>query len=247
MHPSQHVLKNLWLNYKEPHVMHRVLHYADHYESHLPQPGRNVRMLEIGVQSGGSARSWKQYYGANLYYVGLDINPATRRSQSEKENMFVEIGSQMNASRLHEVCALHGPFDVVIDDGGHAARMITASLQAIFPHEGCMTTNGVYVVEDACTMMSKRYAPDPRQIYDLGGQAWWSMQAHTCTQKPRRPCCHPPHLDYDGKGAREHPTFRTNLVAAHLYESLAFFQRGVQQDGVMLKRGTDEIPYMKGT
>ena len=59
--------------------------------------GAELRMLEIGVQSGGSARTWKRYYGTALYYVGVDISPATRRSHSPSEKIFVEIGDQGNA------------------------------------------------------------------------------------------------------------------------------------------------------
>ena len=117
------------------------MHYADRYEQHLPPPGRDVKLLEIGVQSGGSARTWKQYYGAHLYYVGVDINPRTVRSRSKDESIYVEIGSQANASLLLDVCRRHGPFDVVIDDGGHTSKLITASLKAIFPRDECMATN----------------------------------------------------------------------------------------------------------
>jgi hypothetical protein len=35
-------------------------------------------MLEIGVQSGGSLEMWKSYFGPNLRYYGVDINPYTK-------------------------------------------------------------------------------------------------------------------------------------------------------------------------
>ena len=238
-----HVLRDIWLNYKEAHLVHRVLHYADHYEAHLPPRGQKVRMLEIGVQSGGSARTWLQYYGSNLYYVGLDINPLTVRSRSPSENIFVEIGSQANATLLHDICRRHGPFDVVVDDGGHSSALITAPLQALFPSSQCMAPEGVYVVEDACVMMGTRYAKKPSEIYNLAGEAWWSMHAHPCTQRPARPCCVRPNLNFDGNGARAHPTFGLHVVAVHLYESLAFLMRGVQKDGVLFHKGHDSIPY----
>ena len=36
--------------------------------------GRPVRFLEIGVQSGGTIKLWKYYFGPQLDYTGVDIN-----------------------------------------------------------------------------------------------------------------------------------------------------------------------------
>ena len=60
-HASEHPthwgkLATLWLNYNESHLADRWLEYADLYERHLPPPridGEPLRMLEVGVQSGG--------------------------------------------------------------------------------------------------------------------------------------------------------------------------------------------------
>ena len=242
---AQPSLKDIWLQYSEPHLLHRVLHYADHYQTHLPERGRDVKLFEIGVQSGGSARTWKQYYGKHLYYVGLDINPKTVRTRSKDENIFVEIGSQANASLLLDICKRHGPFDVVVDDGGHTPHLIAASLKALFPSAECMATDSVYVVEDTCTMMGTWFTKNPADMYGLAGEAWWSMHGRSCTQTPRRPCCIKPNLNYDGKGAQVHPTYGAFVTAVHLYESLMFIVRGVQKDAVLFKRGHDEIPYKR--
>ena len=78
-------------------------------------------MLEVGVQSGGSARLWKQWYGSQLTYVGVDIDARCKRTEKLAERIFVEIGSQLDPAFLRSVCAKHGPFDIVIDDNnGHA-------------------------------------------------------------------------------------------------------------------------------
>ena len=72
-------------------------------------PGNKMKMLEFGVQSGGPARLWKQFYGEDLYYVGMDIDKRTKRSQSPPENIFIEIGSQLDSAAILAVCAKHGP------------------------------------------------------------------------------------------------------------------------------------------
>ena len=86
-------------------------------------------MLELGVQSGGSVRAWRQYYGSNLYYsyVGVDINPLCNRSHSPRENLHIEIGSQGDGAFLEQLCLKHGSFNVIIDDGQRNSEMIRAS------------------------------------------------------------------------------------------------------------------------
>jgi hypothetical protein len=110
--------------------------YADTYQRFLPKPqtnGPELRMLEIGIQSGGSARTWKQFYDEQLYYVGIDVNPLSRRTDNHSESIYVEIGSQSDYDFLRSVCVKHGPFDVIIDDGGHTAPLMRASIEALFP------------------------------------------------------------------------------------------------------------------
>ena len=95
-------LRTMWEQYSEPPRLDHWLEYAEHYERHFPRPdGRTpLKLLEIGVQSGGSARAWRQYYGAPLTYVGIDINPECMRTHSPAENIFIEIGSQLNGTFL---------------------------------------------------------------------------------------------------------------------------------------------------
>lgn len=58
----------------------------------------------------------------------------------------------MNTSFLFDVCRRHGPFDVVIDDGGHTSLTIRKPLSVIFPSDDCMKNESVYVIEDMHTV-----------------------------------------------------------------------------------------------
>ena len=40
---------------------------------------------------------------------------------------------------LTQLCALHGPFDIIIDDGAHMATYIRKTLAILFPSHSCMT------------------------------------------------------------------------------------------------------------
>ena len=57
-------LEQIYLEYNESYFADRFLEYAWHYEAHLPLPSRNepIHIMEIGVQSGGSARIWRQWW-----------------------------------------------------------------------------------------------------------------------------------------------------------------------------------------
>jgi ubiquinone/menaquinone biosynthesis C-methylase UbiE len=38
--------------------------------------GKPVRILEIGVYSGGSLDMWRDYFGPTAHVTGIDIQPA---------------------------------------------------------------------------------------------------------------------------------------------------------------------------
>lgn len=54
-------------------LAHYLSIYSDLFARFLNKP---VKMLEIGVQHGGSLRLWQNYFGADLLqWTGIDINP----------------------------------------------------------------------------------------------------------------------------------------------------------------------------
>jgi len=110
---------------------------------------RKLQMLEIGVQSGGSTRVWKRYFRGTLAYVGLDIDPRCRKFQSLKEGIRIIAGSQSDTSLLSDICNKFGPFDLIIDDGGHSTELILTSLGVLW---NCLKDDSVYVIEDLHTM-----------------------------------------------------------------------------------------------
>ena len=202
------------------------LEYAWHYEAHLPLPSRNepIHIMEIGVQSGGSARIWRQWYGESLRYTGVDINPLAARAASPRENIVIEIGDQFNATFLQHVCVTHGPFDVVIDDGMHSAGAISASVQFLFPHDSCMATKSIYVVEDAAVMRLKSYAPEgPGGISWIAAEAWESMHHYFAAKKPG--WLFQSERNSSTRDRPVHPTFKDLVSEVHLYDSMAFIMR----------------------
>src|SRR5882757_8118386 len=116
---SKHVWRQLmdfeWMF--RHHVGRRVdkwRHYFQIYDRHFDRfRGKRIRVLEIGVDHGGSLQIWKNYFGADATIVGLDIDP--RCAEYAEDQIEVRIGNQADVALLKSL----GQFDIVIDDGSH--------------------------------------------------------------------------------------------------------------------------------
>lgn len=77
-------------------------HYLPIYERHFT-PFRNtpVRVLEIGVQNGGSAQMWRDFLGPDAVIFGIDIDPACAAANGEAAR--IRIGSQDDPGFLAKV------------------------------------------------------------------------------------------------------------------------------------------------
>jgi hypothetical protein len=241
-------LRDLWLNYNESHLLHRILDHADHYQAHLPpRHGEGkVKLLEIGIQSGGSTRAWRQWFGDRLMYVGIDVEPGCKRSESLAEDLHVEIGSQLDEKFLLSVCSKYGPFDVIIDDGAHRPEMIIKSLATLFPGNECMYEKGLYVIEDMQTMVMPKYAKAPRDMYDIVGEAFWSMHWHWAYVTKLTGLSAANYTDGQRKGLMQHPIYKNHVRALHAYDSITFIVRGNSTKPLEIHRGKDGIAYGKG-
>ncbi|MBO0925283.1 class I SAM-dependent methyltransferase [Cellulomonas sp. zg-ZUI199] len=128
-------------------VLHKWPHYFPIYHRHLERfRGRPVRVLEIGVYRGGGLAMWRQYFGPEAVIVGADIDEAAARATAGR--FVVELGDQSDPAFLRRLHERHGPFDVVIDDGGHTMEQQIVTAQTLFP---LINDGGVLLVEDTHT------------------------------------------------------------------------------------------------
>ena len=89
----------------------------------------------------------------DFVYVGLDVNPLCKGLDVKTDDsIHIEIGSQLDISFLDQLCTKYGPFDIIVDDGGHTAEMMATSLRALFP---CLAENGYYFIEDTMSIATK--------------------------------------------------------------------------------------------
>ncbi len=125
----------------------KMQHYLDVYPRILRGwSGRDVRFLEIGVYKGGSLDLWKGYFGPQAHLTFIDIDPACKAL--EIPGTRIEIGDQSDVAFLTDLAARHGPFDLIIDDGGHKMSQQITSLKTLWRH---LADGGIYVVEDTHT------------------------------------------------------------------------------------------------
>jgi len=137
--------------------------YFDVYETWFSRfRGQSPRILEIGVQHGGSRQMWLEYFGPGTTVVGVDID--TRCLAHATEGITIEIGDQSNEEFWEEFFNKHTePFDIIIDDGSHYQNdmALTFSIANQYVKE-----NGIYLVEDCHTAYYHHHsvgnrAPDP--------------------------------------------------------------------------------------
>jgi predicted O-methyltransferase YrrM len=132
---------------KAGHVLDKWIHYFPIYTRHLtPYKGRPLSVLEIGVYRGGSMRMWARFFGPQARLVGVDIDPVALISAGDRYE--VVIADQADPDALRELAEKHGPFDVIIDDGGHNMVQQITSVETLFP---MLNEGGVYLVEDCHT------------------------------------------------------------------------------------------------
>ncbi|MEO0752854.1 MAG: class I SAM-dependent methyltransferase [Pseudomonadota bacterium] len=124
--------------------VHKWHHYIPLYDRYLGRyRGTPVRMLEIGVNKGGSLQMWRRFLGPDAVLFGVDINPDCAALNGLSGQ--VRIGSQTDAGFLRDVVEEMGGVDVVLDDGSHKMRHIAASLYTLFP---MLEVYGTYLIED---------------------------------------------------------------------------------------------------
>lgn len=153
-------MNDLFNYYKENtgKVIDKWHHGFDVYEKHFSSwRGKEVTILEIGVQNGGSLDMWKYYFGENSRVIGIDIDQKCEQFNSPEQNIFVRIGSQNDPNFLNSILQEFGTIDLVLDDGSHVPSDIAASFNHLY---SLISKNGCYIIEDIGFNTNPRVASD---------------------------------------------------------------------------------------
>lgn len=104
-----------------------------------------VRLLEIGIQNGGSLEIWGKYFVRAKKLVGCDIDQKCRSLDFENKKISVIVGDANSDQVEKLICAKSKDFDLVIDDGSHRSSDIVRSFTRYFKY---VNDGGLYVAED---------------------------------------------------------------------------------------------------
>lgn len=196
-------------------------HYFPLYEKWFGKfKSKAPKILEIGVQYGGSAEMWRKYFGAGTEIFGIDINPLC----SEKDYLKVITGDQ-GSQKFWMDFKENFPtnFDIIIDDGSHDnPHQITTLIETYnLLHDG-----GIYWCEDTHTSYYNNV-----RVSDGGYLNKKSFIEYT---KKLIDVIHSNHTHYAiGVGQTEGPHVQKELVelyeniqGIHYYDSVVVIEKG---------------------
>ena len=131
---------------------------------------KDIRLLELGVGSGGSLLLWRDYFKSGTI-VGLDINPVHIEDTTGRIHMYR--GRQQDIGLLDRIATEQAPegFDIIIDDCSHVARFARISFWHLF--EKYLKPGGIYAIEDIYTgywekwCEGKNYKPATTSILSM--------------------------------------------------------------------------------
>ena len=107
-------LMKFWL-FEKHRCIDKWVNYFPVYEKWFaPYRGKDIVFVEVGVQNGGSAQMWKNYFGKDAQIVGIDINPKCK--ELEEEGISVEIGSQDDPKFWATFKEKYPLVDILLDD-----------------------------------------------------------------------------------------------------------------------------------
>lgn len=131
--------------------------YARHYDRFFsPLRDQQIKVLEIGVGSGESIRTWLDYF-PNAHVYGCDIVSATNvwnthyPASTQNPHPRYDFLQGDQGSKTHWACfmAFSGQdFTIVIEDGGHYSGQIITTFECLWP---ALVPGGYYCIEDLAT------------------------------------------------------------------------------------------------
>lgn len=120
--------------------------YLDYYDEVLPPYKERVRrLLEIGIQNGGSLDVWLEYFPDLQVVVGSDVNPKCNELDYSDSRVNVVLGPAEDTSTFESITNISDSFDLIIDDGSHMSSDVINNFLLYFP---VLNRSGIYIIED---------------------------------------------------------------------------------------------------
>jgi len=124
--------------------------YTEIYSRYFSHIRNDVKsFLEIGVEYGKSLRMWHDYFPCAMI-TGFDLDVSPERVEPLSERVKLVKGDQGDVESLTQLKTNHGPFDIIVDDGGHFPVHQVLSFDTLFES---VKPGGYYVIEDLQTQL----------------------------------------------------------------------------------------------
>jgi GT2 family glycosyltransferase len=120
--------------------------YLYEYDSVLSTyRNKNINLLEIGIQNGGSLEVWSKYFNNANLLIGCDIDMNCLNLQYEEPCIKVVVGDATQEKTKKEVFNYTNEFDIVIEDASHFSNHIIKAFVDFFPK---IKDGGIFIAED---------------------------------------------------------------------------------------------------
>ncbi len=146
---------------KSPHPSFKHTNYFRIYAElfgHLV--GTRCTFIETGILEGGSLFMWREWLGPRARIIGVDLNP--QASKWRDHGFEIHIGDQGDPAFWRKAFEEIGPFDALLDDGGHQSFQQIVTVQEALRHAGGLC---VIAVEDTHTNFAKDFARHGRHSF----------------------------------------------------------------------------------
>lgn len=104
-----------------------------------------LRMLEIGIQNGGSLEIWEKYFNNVELLIGCDIDPRCNNLFYDSNKISIIVGDANTYKTEMEIENISKHFNLIIDDGSHTSADIIKSFCKYFPK---LDDDGIFIIED---------------------------------------------------------------------------------------------------
>lgn len=119
--------------------------YLSEYEQIFRDYKKDIKLLEIGVQNGGSLEIWSQVFPKAKILIGCDINEACKNLEYQDPRVQIIVGDANSDTAYKSITELSETFDIIIDDGSHKSSDIIKSFSKYFKN---ISYGGIYIIED---------------------------------------------------------------------------------------------------
>ena len=142
-----------WKEAKKRSSKHEA--YFDIYQDHFNDliNNKDIKILEIGVSTGGSLEAISNYFKNKALVVGLERNESAANLNFNDNNIKIIIGNAEDHITFKKLKKEFGLFDLIIDDGGHTNLQ---QLSALVNGIDLLKKGGKIIIEDTqCSYLRK--------------------------------------------------------------------------------------------